>query len=67
MNRTTAATRRSPLPLPEVAALPVPADFGERARALGVTLDDDGIANLTGASEFLLLEAVRRRDEQRPR
>ncbi len=32
-----------------------------------VRFDDDGIANLTGASEFLLLEAVRRRDEQRPR
>lgn len=32
-----------------------------------VHFEDDGVANLTGASEFLLLEAVRRRDEQRGR
>ncbi len=32
-----------------------------------VRFEDDGVANLTGASEFLLLEAVRRRDEQRAR
>lgn len=32
-----------------------------------VRFEDDGAANLNGASEFLLLEAVRRRDEQRAR
>ncbi|MFN7146852.1 MAG: DUF4388 domain-containing protein, partial [Myxococcota bacterium] len=32
-----------------------------------VRFEDDGTGNLTGASEFLLLEAVRRRDEQRAR
>lgn len=32
-----------------------------------VHFEDDGVVNLTGASEFLLLEALRRRDEQRAR
>jgi len=45
--------QRSPLPLPEVAALAIPPDFDERLAALGVTLDDD--AAKTKLASFLAL------------
>ena len=48
--------RRSPLPLPEVAPLPVPADFEERLAKLGVTLD--GAAKTKLASFLALLLAM---------
>lgn len=37
---------RPPLPVPEAAPLPVPADFAARAAALGVTLEPEAVARL---------------------
>lgn len=50
------ALRRSPLPLPEVDALPVPPDFGARLAGVGVTLDDAAMLKL--ASFLALLIAM---------
>jgi 16S rRNA (guanine527-N7)-methyltransferase len=52
MSPTTAAPRRSPLPLPEVAPLPVPADLEARLAAIGVAVDDRTVA---GIAAFLAL------------
>lgn len=48
------STRRSPLPLPEVAPLATPADFHEHARALGVELDAPTVTRLATFLALLL-------------
>ena len=50
------APSRAALPLPKVTPLPVPADFAERARELGVTLDEAATQKL--ASFLALLVAM---------
>ena len=46
--------QRSPLPLPEVAALAIPPDFDERLAALGVTLDANAKTKLASFLALLL-------------
>ncbi len=48
------APQRSPLPLPDVAGLPIPADFDDRLAALGVTLDGDAKTKLASFLALLL-------------